>query len=276
MFSSDLEHRDYSETESLEQIARVVRGMILDQIVAFGNGHLASAFSSVEVLVALYFHVMKIDPQRPDWEERDRFILSKGHGCSALYAVLAHRGFFSKTILTQPQNGNLLGGHPDRRIPGVEIASGSLGHGLPIACGMALAAKRKGDSHRIFCLMGDGELQEGSVWEAAMFAAHHKLNNLTVIVDRNFHQSSGSTEEILSLDPLYRRWEAFKWATVEINGHSLSKLSDTLQVPHARPRAVIAYTEKGHGVGFLTNDMAFHTGIPSQEQVGQAKEELGL
>ncbi len=262
--------------DSLKEKTSVLRGLILDQIVAFGNGHLASAFSSVEIITALYYGVMTVDPHRPKWAERDRFILSKGHGCSALYAVLADRGFFAKSILTQPQNGNLLGGHPDRRIPGVEIASGSLGHGLPIACGMALAAKRRGESHRIFCLMGDGELQEGSVWEAAMFAAHHKLDNLTAIIDRNLFQSSGAVENIVRLISVQQKWRASGWAVGEINGHWLSGLIEILAVRRALPFVVIANTEKGHGVSFLTNDMAFHTGIPSLEQVVQAKKELGL
>lgn len=254
-----------------------VRGLILDQIVAFQNGHLASAFSLVEILVALYGDVMHHHPDDPQWVERDRLILSKGHGCSALYAVLAECGYFPRRYLTAPQDGNMLGGHPDRgKVPGVEFATGSLGHGLAVAAGMALAAKKSHRTHRVFCILGDGELQEGSVWEAALFAGHHKLDNLTVIVDYNRHQSSGAVADICAVEPLADKWQAFGWIALTVHGHDLELLQALGNTFEQSPCAYIAYTEKGHGVKAFTEDPKWHTAIPNPEELFAAKKELGL
>ena len=259
--------------------ANKIRGLILDQIVAFQNGHLASAFSMVEILLALYHGILRHDPQQPEWEDRDRLILSKGHGCSALYAVLADCGYFPLHFLTDSQNGNILGGHPDRKkVPGIEVATGSLGHGLAIGIGMALAAKKARKEYRVYCILGDGELQEGSVWEAALFAGYHKLTNLTVVIDYNRHQSSGAVADILSIEPLAEKWKAFGWQVNTVDGHSIEELQLRFKaIPYSpRPQCCIAYTQKGKGVSFVEGDAAFHTGIPNAEQIQQAKKELGL
>lgn len=263
----------------LENKAREIRGIILDQIFAFKNGHIASAFSCVEILLTLYWRVLKVNGANPDWEDRDRLILSKGHGVSALYAVLADLGFFPKEHLISLQDGNLLGGHADWKVPGVDWSTGSLGHGLSVAAGMALAAKIDGKSHRVFCVLGDGELQEGSVWEAAMFAAHHRLNNLIAIVDSNGYQSCGKTEHIVSLRPQVTKWEAFGWDAAVIEGHNFSALTNTLNKPrisHNRPFVCITCTIKGRGVSFIEAGDQWHTSIPDGVELMEAKKELGL
>lgn len=260
-----------------EQKAKVIRGMILDQIVAFKNGHIASAFSCIEILLALYHgEILHIDPSTPDWPDRDRFILSKGHGVSALYAILADLEFFPQKWLTAPQDGNLLGGHADRKVPGIDWSTGSLGHGLPVAAGMALAAKMDKKDYRVFCLLGDGELQEGSVWEAAMFAAHHKLDNLLVLIDRNGNQSCGRTEEILNIRVLLP-WVAFGWECIHVQGHIIADLQDVLsRRPVSGPTAIIAYTTKGKGVSFIEAENRWHTSVPTEDEILAAKRELGL
>ena len=261
--------------------ANEIRGMILDQIYAFGNGHIASSMSIVEILTALYQHgVLAVKPDDPRWANRDRFILSKGHGCSALYAVLADCGFFPKETLYGPQNGSILGGHPDaKKVPGVEIATGSLGHGLAIGIGIALAARKQEKSYHTYVLMGDGELQEGSVWEAALFAAHHNLTNLTVIIDCNGHQSSGATGTIVSLYPLIAKWVAFGWDVYSVDGHDLEQLTSLflgLRNHAKKPTVVIAHTQKGKGVSFMETDARWHTQIPNFDELVAAKKELGL
>ena len=265
---------------NLETKAREIRGIILDQVFAFGNGHIASAFSCTEILLYLYWRVLKVNAANPDWPDRDRLIISKGHGVSALYAILADLGFFPKKWLTAPQDGNLLGGHADWKVPGIDWSTGSLGHGLSIAAGMAQAAKMNGQNHRIFCLLGDGEIQEGSVWEAAMFAAHHSLKNLVVIVDYNRHQSCGPTGNIVNLGSVRDKFAAFGWYSSNTNGHNFQQLSSSLNCllenKYSVPTALIAYTNKGHGVSFIENDMHFHTGIPTQDQLLRAKKELGI
>ena len=264
----------------LETKAREIRGIILDQVVAFGNGHIASAFSCLEILLTLYHRVLKVNATNPTWPDRDRLILSKGHGVSALYAILADLGFFPKEWLTAPQDGNLLGGHADHNVPGIDWSTGSLGHGLSVAAGMALAAKMDKKDYRVFCILGDGELQEGSVWEAAMFVAHHKLDNLIAIIDRNHSQSCGRTESILDLGSLADKWCSFGWFCVDTDGHSISDLSSHLNnLAYENcdsPKVLIANTNKGHGVSFIEMGDKWHTGLPTADEILAAKKELGL
>ena len=262
----------------LDEKARILRGQILDQITAFGNGHLASAYSCLEILLALYYGGMRIDPEQPDWSDRDRLILSKGHGCSALYAILSDLKYFPSEYLIANQNGNILGGHPDReKIPGVEWSCGALGHGLAIGIGMALAAKYNHSGQRIFVLLGDGELQEGSVWEAILFAGHHRLNNLVALVDYNRHQSSGAIKDILDLDPLDLKFASFCWEVRSESGHDITTLQNTLQNLEGKgPAVLLCATEKGYGVNLFMQDPVWHTQVPSREETFLAKQELGL
>jgi len=262
----------------LELKAREIRIMILDQVYAFKNGHIASAFSIVEILLFLYWRVLRVNAAKPNWDMRDRLILSKGHGVSALYAILADLGFFPKEHLTASQDGNLLGGHVDRKVPGIDWSTGSLGHGLSVAAGMALAAKVNKANYMVFCILGDGELQEGAVWEAAMFAAHHKLN-LVAIIDYNQSQSCGTTKDILNIVPIINKWNAFGWSAVSANGHSFSSLNESLGYAYRNknynvPTAIIACTQKGYGVSFIETGDGWHTGIPTKDELLAAKKEL--
>jgi transketolase len=222
---------------------------------------------------------MKIDPVNPQWEDRDRFVLSKGHSCPALYVVLAELGFFPKEALfTLRQFGSILQGHPDMNLtPGIEMSTGSLGQGLSVACGMALAGKLDQKTFKVFCLLGDGELDEGSVWEAAMAAAHYKLDNLTAIVDRNDMQIDGTTNCIMTLEPLKKKWEAFGWYATEIDGHNIQQIVDTLDFLRSyteKPSVIIAKTIKGKGVSFMENKLEYHGRALTQEELALALKEL--
>ena len=252
---------------------------MVDSLVSAGCGHPGGAFSSVDVMTALYFEILKIDPARPQWQERDRFILSKGHSSVGLYAVLALRGFLPlNTLTTFRQDGSILSGHPDmRKVPGVEASTGSLGHGLSIGVGMALAAKMDQQTHRVFVLMGDGETQEGSIWEAAMAAGHYRLDNLVGIVDRNQLQIDGPTEGIISLEPYQDKWEAFGWQVKEIDGHNMSEIVATLRSTPFHPRKpslVISHTTKGKGISFMENNPEWHGGAPRGGQTEIARREV--
>jgi transketolase len=232
-----------------------------------------------DLLAVLYGMALRVRPQEPGWPDRDRFILSKGHGCAALYAALAECGFFPLTWLDDfYQNGSRLAGHVTHTgVPGVEASTGALGHGLSIACGMALAGRRDGRPYRIFTLLSDGECDEGSTWEAALFAPHHGLDNLVAIVDYNKIQSLGSVKEVLGLDPLAGKWEAFGWAVREIDGHDCDKIAETLScVPFmpGRPSCVIAHTVKGKGVSFMENKLLWHYRSPDDEELRRALDEL--
>jgi transketolase len=236
--------------------------------------------SAVEILTVLFFDdVLRVDPGNPDWDGRDYLIYSKGHSSAALYAALAERGFFDVgELATYKQPGSRLAGHPSRDIPGVELATGSLGHGLPVGTGMALAGKHDGADHRVFVVLGDGECQEGSVWEAAMSAAHFGLDNLVAVVDRNGFQEDGPTEEIMRLEPFADKWRSFGWHVVEVDGHDVDELSEALhRVPPApgKPTCVIARTVKGHGLSFASNTHLWHYGKLTPEQYSQARAELG-
>src|SRR5262245_16009117 len=243
-----------------------------------GSSHIGSCFSVTELLAVLYWDVLRVDPANPRWSERDRFLLGKGHACAALYAVLAERGFFPiETLDTFYQDGSILAGHVTAGVPGVEASTGSLGHGLSIAAGMATAAMRAGQRHRIVVLVSDGECDEGSTWEAALFAGHHGLDNLTVIVDYNRIQSLGPVDEVLRLDPLADKWRSFGWEVREVAGHDVTAVSAALRaVPFAagKPSCVVAHTVKGKGVSFMENSVLWHYRTPAGAELDAAIEEL--
>jgi transketolase len=243
------------------------------------SSHVGSAFSIADLLAVLYDGILRVDSLRPEWPERDRFVLSKGHACAALYATLAERGFFPLGWLDDFYlDGSRLAGHVTHwGVPGLEASTGALGHGLAIACGMALAGKRDARSFRVFALLSDGECDEGSTWEAALFAPHHQLDNLVTIVDYNKIQSLGSVEEVLDLHPLGAKWESFGWAVREIDGHNLSQIASVLQsVPFqtGKPSCIIAHTVKGKGVSFMENKLLWHYRAPNDEEFRLALSEL--
>jgi transketolase len=232
-----------------------------------------------DLLAVVYGRALKHDPKRPDWDERDWFLLSKGHGAAALYAVLAERGFFPSAELEgYGDAGSRLLGHASHHVPGVELSTGSLGHALGVGCGIALAAQREQRSNRVFVLLSDGELDEGSNWEAILFAPHHRLDNLAVLVDYNKIQSFGRVEEVLQLEPLVDKWAAFGWEVREIDGHDHAAIERALRKPSRKgiPFVVIAHTVKGKGVKFMENDLAWHYRSPSVDQLKQALDELGV
>lgn len=252
-----------SKTGLLDSRAAALRHLVVDALEGGERGHVGSTMSLIEILRVLYDDVLRYKVELPDWPERDRVILSKGHGCIALYALLADKGFIPKEELkTFCRATSRLGGHPERgKVPTVEASTGALGHGLPIGVGLALAQRMKGRSSRVFVICGDGEINEGSVWEAAMSAAKHRLDNLTVIVDYNGIQSAGFVEDILPLEPLADKWRAFGFAPTVIDGHDLSALRqafDPFARPAGRPAAVICRTVKGKGIAFAENDPTWH------------------
>lgn len=268
-----------SGISELTQRAKRIRRTIVSTIARAGSGHVAPALSCADIVTALYFHVLRVDPSDPKWPERDRFILSAGHKCMAQYAALAERGFFpSSTLDTYLQCGSILGGHPDaRKIPGVDTSTGALGHGLPIGVGMALAAKMKQEGYRVFVLLGDGELDEGSVWEAAMAAAHYRLDNLIAIIDHNGLQVDGRIEDVMNITPIAEKWSSFGWVTREIDGHDIAEIVQTLDnVPFAggKPSAVVARTVKGKGVSFMENQVSWHMRAPNTDEYETAMRDL--
>ena len=268
--------------EELKQIASKIRAKLVEMSHKAKAPHLGSALSCVDILTVLYWNILKIDPKNPDQAERDRFILSKGHAASALYATLAFKGFFPLEKLdTYAKNESCLAEHPGPKcVPGVEVATGSLGHGLPMGLGMALASKLKKEDFKIFVLMSDGECNEGSVWEAAMLASSKKLDNVTAIIDYNKWQATGRSQEVMALEPLKKKWEAFGWNTYEINGHNLEELNNTLKESlnknNNKPTVIIANTIKGKGISFMEDDNNWHYRIPTEEEVEKAKEELEI
>jgi transketolase len=268
-----------NDSEVLKNKARQLRIDIVKSIHKAGKGHIGGAFSIVEILTTLYYgNILKFDPNNPKWEDRDRFILSKGHAGIALYAVLADLGFFPKEELDFLNKGRLLAEHPDPRIPGIEVVSGSLGHGLSLGSGMALADKLDKNPRATIVLMGDGECYEGSVWEAAMFASHHELNNLCGIIDRNGLITHGNTEEINKLEPFAEKWKAFGWEVYEINGHDFKELKIALKLAtnkvKKKPSMIIAKTVKGKGVSFMENQAKWHHGGIDQVKLKTAITEL--
>jgi len=247
---------------ALDKRSRFLRELAIEALEGGARGHVGSTLSLVEILRVLYDDVLRFDPANPAWELRDRCILSKGHGCLALYAILSDKKFFPRAELArQCRPGALLGGHPEASIPGVEVATGALGHGLSIGVGMALAARMNRLDYRVFVVMGDGELDEGSVWEAALSAGNHRLDRLVAIVDYNKLQSYGPTSEIADLEPLADKWRAFNFAVRECDGHDVASLRAALQaVPFevGRPSAIIAHTIKGRGIDFAEQNPAWH------------------
>jgi len=262
-----------------ERISRNIRRTILDTVHRTKSPHVGPSFSIVEALTALYFRFLRISPETSGDPERDRFILSKGHACPALYATLAERGFMTGEDLQKfAVNGGALEQHPNIDIGrGIELSTGSLGHGLSVGAGMALAAKAAAKRYRVYVMLGDGELNEGSVWEAVMFAAHHRLANLVAIVDQNGAQALGDTKDILDLDPLGDKWRSFGWDVVEIDGHDFAQLFGALGLEDGgRPRVIILRTIKGKGVSFMENELLWHYRPPDETEYRLARKELGL
>jgi transketolase len=258
--------------------AQQIRGKALEMVVRAKASHLGGALSMADLLAVLYSGILRVDPLHPEDPERDRFILSKGHCCTALYATLALRGFFPVDELeTYARDGSRLMSHISHKVPGVEFSTGSLGHGLPFGCGKALAAKRRGSPWRVFVMLSDGEMDEGSNWEAILCAPQLGLDNLVVIVDYNKIQSLGTVKEVMELDPLADKFRAFRWAVREVDGHDLCAIREALgSVPweKGRPSVLIAHTVKGKGVSFMENQLAWHYKTPSPEQAQDAAVEI--
>lgn len=270
---------DTQNVDALSKLATAVRRRDLQMIYDAKLGHIGGDFSATDILVTLYFGILRVDPHAPNAPDRDRFILSKGHCAGALYTTLAHAGFFPlEELNTFVQPLSRLNGHPDRnKVPGIETNTGPLGHGLPVGVGSALAAKLTNAPWRVFVLTGDGELQEGSNWEAAMSAAHYQLDNLVVTVDRNRLQQGDWTERTMHLDPLADKWRAFGWSVQEVDGHDHALLLETFsRVPFERckPSCIIANTHKGKGVSFMQDKAIWHHRIPTSEELAIALKEL--
>jgi len=258
----------------LKNKAIQIRKELLQMIFNAKTGHTGGSLSSVDILVALYYEMMKIHPKNPKWKARDRFVLSKGHSVEGYYTILADLGFFPKGELKNYSKFNSrLIGHPSVKIPGVEMNTGALGHGLSVAVGMALAGKMDKKDYKVYVLMGDGELAEGSIWEGAMAAGHYQLNNLIGIIDRNHLQISGNTEKVMSLENLKEKWHAFGWHVLVEDGNNIKKMIDIFKkipVAKEKPHLIIANTIKGKGVPFIENDSKWHHKVPNEEQLKEA------
>jgi transketolase len=267
-----------TEARALEKIARELRRAVIKMTQYAGSGHPGPSLSALDIITALYFHEMRYDAAQPDMLERDRFVLSKGHAAPALYAALIKAGFVPRTEMMRLRTvGGLLQGQPCAKTPGVDCSSGSLGLGLSVACGMALGAKMRGSDAGVYALIGDGETDEGQVWEAALFAAHQCLDNLVVFTDRNNYQYDGPTCEVLGLEPLVDKWRAFGWSVWEIDGHDFRQILATLDEARAvkdQPKMIVAHTIKGKGISFMEGNQAFHAKAPTREQALRALEEL--
>ena len=266
------------EIKGLEEKAKSIRRLIVQMIAKAGSGHPGGSLSATDLITALFFSALKHDPKNPNWVGRDKFHMSKGHCCPLWYSVLAISGYFSKDkLMTLRQFGSMLQGHPDRRTPGVESASGSLGQGLSIALGMSLAGKIDKQTCRVYVLMGDGEIQEGNIWEAAMASSHYKCDNLCAIMDYNGFQIDGATKDIMNLEPLAAKWKAFGWHTIEIDGHDMQQILsayDEARTIKGKPSIIIARTIKGKGVSFMENTADFHGRAPNPEETEKALKEL--
>ncbi len=265
--------------EELKKICRDLRRNILVMLEKACSGHTGGSLSIVEILSALYFYKLKHDPRRPDWPQRDRFILSKGHGCPALYAVLAKAGYFKRqTLWSLRKLGSKLQGHPQRDVKlGIEASTGSLGQGLSIANGIALVAKMEKNDVRVYCLMGDGEMDEGQIWEAAMTASHYHLDNICGIIDNNKQQIDGWLKDVKGIEPIADKWKAFGWHVIEVDGHNLTKLMDAYDEAGKiknKPTIIIAHTIKGKGISFIENKIKWHGIAPKREELEQALKEL--
>ena len=266
---------DENEIMRLEDIAREVRCSILTMVREAGVGHIGGSLSVTDILVALYFKILKIDPKEPEWPDRDRLVMSKGHGATALYSILAERGFFPKkelkTFGTLNSNFQV---HPDKnKVPGIEASTGALGQGLSIGLGMALAARLDWKDYYTFVILGDGEIQEGQIWEAAMFASHYRLDNLTAILDYNNVQLMGNVSEIMEIAPVAEKWSAFGWKVLEADGHDFNQIVENLgkaKEIKGKPTIIIANTTKGKGVSFMQNTCKWHGNVPTQDQYNEA------
>lgn len=268
-----------SAPDNLVERTVEIRRDIVRMIHEAGSGHPGGSLSMVEILTSLFFEVMDYDPDHPEWEDRDRFVLSKGHGVPALYATLAHRGVFPRDdLMTLRKLGSPLQGHPDVcKMPAVEASTGSLGQGLSIAAGMAMGNDLHERDNHVFCLISDGENNEGQIWEASLFAPNHDLSNLTVIVDYNKYQLDGATEDVLPLEPMVDKWDSFGWNVTRLDGHDLQTVQDALtdaKQDHGRPHCIIADTVKGKGISFMEGNNEFHGRAPTDEELEQALEEL--
>lgn len=266
--------------EELKKQALQSRKLILEMLTKAGSGHPGGSLSAIDILTALYFHEMNLDPKNPTWADRDRFVLSKGHGVPALYATLAYRGYFNpEDTMTLREIGSRFQGHPDRvRMPEVEASTGSLGQGLSVAIGMALAARADGKDFRTYCLIGDGETQEGQIWEAALCAGNYKLSSICTFLDANQFQIDGSVKDVMDLEPLVDKFRAFKWNVLEIDGHDMAAILKALQAARSekvKPTLILARTVKGKGVSFMEGDNQWHGKSPTSEQLKKALEELG-
>ncbi|MCD6568043.1 MAG: transketolase [Dehalococcoidia bacterium] len=269
---------NYSLTD-LEETARKLRRHVITMITAAGSGHPGGSLSAADIITALYFKVMRHNPKDPQWQDRDRFILSKGHAAPVLYAALAESGYFPvEELKTLRKLDSCLQGHTDRNLtPGVEMSAGSLGMGLSFAIGVALAARLDTKTYRTYVLLGDGECDEGQIWEAALSAAHFKLDNITAIIDRNGIQLTDWTRNVMNLEPLSQKWQAFGWHVIEIDGHDFRQILTALEEAmtiKTRPAVIIAHTTKGKGVSFMENKAAFHGKAPTPEEAERALKEL--
>lgn len=270
---------DNQTLEKLKQISTECRAEILKMLETAKSGHPGGSLSVIDIIVSLFFHEMKSDPQNPHWEDRDRFILSKGHGVPALYAVLAKRGTIPmEELATLRRTNSRLQGHPDRvLLPVVEASTGSLGQGLSIAQGIAMGLKLQKKSARVFCIIGDGESQEGQIWETAMSAPKFKLNNLITFLDNNNGQIDGHVEDVMDIRPIADKWRAFRWAVHEIDGHNFGEIVDALEKARAeteKPTMIVSRTVKGKGVSFMENNIGWHGVAPNKEQLQKALDEL--
>jgi transketolase len=271
---------DNTMLNDLHEKAKQLRRNIIDMVYQEKSGHIGGSLSIVEILIALYYVKLNIDPSNPKWKDRDRFILSKGHTAPALYAVLADKGYYPAAYLTSSfrKVNSTLQGHPDmNKTPGIDMTTGSLGIGLSAACGMALGAKIKDESFRVYTIIGDGEANEGQIWEAVMTAAHYKLNNLIAFVDLNRLQNDGFTKDEMNMEPMADKWKSFGWNTIEVDGHDLCQILEAIDHAHLskdKPTVVICHTTKGKGVSFMENSIVFHGASPNEEQYGKAMEEL--
>jgi transketolase len=265
----------------LRKQAKLVRVEILKMLTLAGSGHTGGSLSAADILTALYFSKMRYKPDEPGWKERDRFILSKGHAAPLLYAVLAMAGYFDRSVLkTLRKLGSPLQGHPCSRVlPGVEISTGSLGQGLSVSNGIAIGLKMDNLSSRVYCLLGDGEIQEGQVWEAAMTAAHYKLDNLCAIVDLNGLQIDGPVSKVKAIEPVASKWSAFGWNVIDIDGHDIKEILEALdeaETVKGRPSVILAHTIKGKGVSFFEGKVEYHGISPTPEELEKALEEMGV
>ena len=271
---------NYEEINRLKKISNNIRSLIIEMLFRIGldyKGHPGPALSIVDLITCLYFKVLSIDPKNPNWSDRDRFILSKGHACPALYVALALKGYFDKScLLTFRHIGSILQGHPDmRKTPGIDMTTGSLGNGLGAGIGVALSAKIDKKNFRTFVLLGDGEMQEGLVWESIMMAGHYRLNNLIAIIDRNKWQSCDSVENTINIEPLFEKLDSFNWDIIEINGHDIKEIMQAFsKSDNKKPKAIIANTTKGKGISFMEENNMWHQYPITEENYNIAKSEL--